>query len=98
MLSWCDHSSHDRCGLRNIPRGAEEELDYGLGFPGGSLDSGDWQRTFTLEGTRIYAKWPSRTFGALAYIDYLVYACAFNKADLDTYFSKDNSEHVFFSG
>ena len=79
------------------PGPSEGELRFILDFPGALFDSGDWARKFTVEPSRITATWTSEALGAVAYMDYLVYACGYSQQDLDSYFSEENFQDVFFS-
>lgn len=66
-------------------------------FGAGAFDPSLWEKSYTVQPYRIQVVWDAPSLGAISTLEYLLFNCGWNEADLDTYFSSENLVNVIFA-
>jgi len=77
------------------PEPAQADIDRALAFTGEAFSASTWKRTYSVAENRVAVTWLDSQYGALAYLEALVYPCGYDEPDIDTYFSDENWKTIF---
>lgn len=72
----------------------EQDIQYLLGFPGDSLASAEWERSYQVKNMVASATWMNNTKGAMVDVEMLIFSCGYTQNNVDTYFSEKNLTEV----
>lgn len=75
---------------------SSQDVQRTLEFSEKVFPAAGWQRSYTVGDQRVRVSWTNDEEGALAYWEYLLYACGYTSANLEEYFSAQNIKEVIF--
>lgn len=73
----------------------QEDIDRAHAFTGDIFASPEWERSYTVMSGRVGVTWYNDSFGAVAYLEVLIFPCGYKEPELDAYFSDENWEVIF---
>lgn len=73
----------------------QEDVDRALAFTGGLFNTPDWERSYTVEDSRVAVTWFGSSISAVAFLEALIFPCGYEELDLDQFFGDENWDIIF---
>ncbi len=73
----------------------QADIDRALAYAGGVFTAPDWERSYTVEDSRVAVTWFGNTVSAVAFLEALIFPCGYEEIDLDYFFGDENWDIIF---
>lgn len=73
----------------------QADIDRALAYTGGVFSAPDWERSYTVEDSRVAVTWFGNTVSAVAFLEVLIFPCGYEEIDLDYFYGDENWDIIF---
>lgn len=73
----------------------QDDIDRALNFTGKLFETGDWERSYTVQDYKVSISWLSETLYSVAFLEALIFPCGYEEPDLNKHFNEEYWNIIF---